>query len=184
MAVALGGLFAWRHKADERGTGTIVSAAVDAKNATYVIDGHAVMLKDGYAEEEAAPGSASKIVTKYFGEDLKIDLNGDGRMDDAFIVTQNVGGSGTFFYAVAALNTEKGYIGSDGYLLGDRVAPQMTTASQNPKQSQVAVFNYADRAAGEPMSAQPSVGKSVYLKLNTETMQWGIVQPNFEGEAR
>ena len=39
-------------------------------------------------------------------------------------------------------------------------------------------------APGEPMTAQPSVGKSVYLKLDPATMQFGIVEPNFEGESR
>lgn len=167
-------------------------AAADPKNATYLIEGERVTLENGIAESDAAPdstsspqaGSASKIVTKYFGNDLKIDLDGDGRIDDAFILTQERGGSGTFFYAVAALNTEAGYIGSDGYLLGDRIAPQATTPSQNPRHKYVVVFNYADRAPGEPMTARPSVGKSVYLKLSTTTMQWGIVESDFEGESR
>jgi hypothetical protein len=42
----------------------------------------------------------------------------------------------------------------------------------------------ADRAPNEPMTAQPHVGKSVYLKLDLETTQWGIVAPDFEGESR
>lgn len=162
----------------------VVSGAVDPKNATYMIEGQPVTLKNGVAETESAPGSASKIVTAYFGEDLTIDLDGDGRLDDAFILTQDTGGSGIFFYAVAALNTLDGYRGSDGYLLGDRIAPQATTPSPDPKQKAVVVFNFADRAADQPMTAQPSAGKSVYLKLNPQTMQWGIVIPNFEGESR
>jgi hypothetical protein len=124
------------------------------------------------------------ITTKYFGNEVNADLNGDGREDVAFILTQDGGGSGTFYYAVAALNTPEGYVGSDGYLLGDRVAPQATNMSQNPNQKYVVVFNYAERAPGEPMTARPSMGKSVYLKLDTQTMQWGIVVPNFEGESR
>lgn len=158
--------------------------ASDYKNATYMIEGNKVTLVDGTAMTPAAPGSSSMITTKYFGNEVKTDLNGDGKEDIAFIVTESTGGSGTFYYAVAALNTDNGYIGSDGYLLGDRVAPQATTISPNPKQKGVVVFNYADRAQGEPMSAQPSVGKSVYLKLDSGTMQWGIVQPDFEGESK
>lgn len=154
------------------------------KDATYIIDGKPVKLANGYAEEVTAPGSASKIITKYFGNEVKMDLNGDGREDVAFILTQTTGGSGTFFYAVAALSTEKGYVGSDGYLLGDRIAPQATTPSQNPRQKYVVVFNFADRAPGEPMTAQPSIGKSVYLKIDPTTVRWGIVVPNFEGETR
>lgn len=158
--------------------------AADYKNAEYVIEGKRVKLENGIAETEAAPGSASKIVTRYFGNELAMDLNGDGREDVAFVLTQERGGSGVFFYAVAALTTEEGYKGSDGYLLGDRIAPQSTNVSPNPRHEYVVVFNWAERASGEPMTAQPSVGKSVYLKLDPATIQWGIVVPDFEGESR
>lgn len=160
------------------------TTAADIKNAEYYIEGQQVKLVNGVNEMEAAPGSASKIITRYFGNELKTDLNGDGREDIAFILTQERGGSGVFFYGVGAINTEHGYVGTEAYLLGDRVAPQNTTVSPNAKQKQVIVFNYADRAPGEPMTAQPSVGKSVYLKLDPESLRWGIVEPNFEGESR
>jgi len=160
------------------------TGASDYKDAEFVIEGQRVTLENGVAETEAAPGSASKILTRYFGNELKTDLDGDGREDVAFILTQEQGGSGTFFYAVAALNTKSGYLGSDGYLLGDRIAPQNTNVSQNPRHKYVVVFNYADRAPGEPMTVQPSVGKSVYLKIDPASRQWGIVEPDFKGEAR
>lgn len=160
------------------------TATVDYKNAEFVIEWGRVKLENGMAETEAAPGSASKIITRYFGNEVKTDLDGDGREDIAFILTQERGGSGTFFYAVAALNTDRGYVGSDGYLLGDRIAPQGTIISPNSRHQYVVVFNYADRAQGEPMTTQPSVGKSVYLKLDPTAMQWGIVEPDFEGESR
>jgi len=161
-----------------------VEGVSDYKNATYVIEGQQIKLTDGVSEMEAAPGSASKTITKYFGNEVKMDLDGDGRQDVAFILTQSGSGSGTFYYAVAALNTRRGYIGSDGYLLGDRIAPQTTEVSPNPRHQYVVVFNYADRLPGESFAAQPSVGESVYLKLDPQTMQWGIVEPDFEGESR
>lgn len=138
--------------------------------AKYMIEGQSVQLNEGG--------------TRYFGNDLKTDLNGDGREDVVFLITQQTGGSGTFYYVVSALNTKDGYVGSDGYFLGDRIAPQTTEVSQNPKHKYVIVVNYAERKTGEPMTTQPSVGKSVYLKLDPTTMQWGIVEPNFEGESR
>lgn len=160
------------------------SGPADYKDAEYIIEGQRVQLVDGVAEVEAAPGSATKVVTRYFGNELVTDLDGDGRQDVAFILTQDRGGSGTFYYAVAALNTERGYLGSDGYLLGDRIAPQSTDPSPNPKHKYVVVFNYADRAPGEPMTASPSVGTSAYLKIDPQSRQWGIVMPDFEGESR
>lgn len=155
----------------------------DHKNATYMIEGNPVQLTDGYAQSESAAGASDQTITRYFGNELVTDLDGDGDDDIAFVLSQETGGSGIFYYAVAALNTEDGYVGSDGYLLGDRIAPQSTNVSQNPRHVNVVVFNYVERAPGEPMTAQPSVGASVYLKVDPTTMQWGIVEPDFEGES-
>ena len=154
------------------------------RNAEYVIEGQRVKLAEGLAEAESSPGSASRIVTRYFGNELKTDLNDDGREDVVFVLTQQRGGSGTFFYVVAAFNTEAGYLGSDGYLLGDRIAPQTTVVSRSPRHKNVIVVNYDGRRPDEPMTAQPSVGKTVYLKLDVETVRWGIVVPDFEGERK
>ena len=154
------------------------------RNAEYVIESQRIKLVDGLAETDPSPGSASRIITRYFGNELKTDLNGDGREDVVFLLTQQRGGSGTFFYAVAALRTAAGYLGSDGYPLGDRIAPQTTVVSRNPRHKHVIVVNYGDRRPDEPMTARPSVGKSVYLKLDAETVRWGIVVPDFEGESR
>ena len=154
------------------------------RDAEYVIEGQRIKLADGLAEADISPGSASRIVTRYFGNELKTDLNDDGREDVVFLLTQQRGGSGTFFYAVAALKTEAGYLGSDGYLLGDRIAPQTTVVSRNPRHKNVIVVNYAGRRPAEPMTAQPSIGKRVYLKLDADTVRWGVVVPDFEGESR
>lgn len=181
---AAGGLFyALRSRVSAPAPGESPIAGNDYKNIAYLIDGASVKLVNGASEVEAAPGSASKIITRYFGNEARTDLDGDGREDIAFLLTQNPGGSGTFFYVVAALNKETGWIGSDGFLLGDRIAPQTTEVSRNPNQKGVIVMNYADRRPGEPMTAQPSVGKSVWLKLDPATMQWGEVAQNFEGES-
>jgi hypothetical protein len=182
IIIFLIGLFAFSIFASREKQAAVYAA--DHTSAAYMIEGRRIQLKDGIAETEAAPGSAPKITTRYLGNELTTDLNNDGREDVVFLLTQQTGGSGTFYYAVAALKTEQGYLGSDGYLLGDRIAPQTTELSQNPRHKNVIVVNYADRAPNEPMTAQPHVGKSVYLKLNLETRQWGIVAPDFEGESR
>lgn len=165
------------------GENTPIVQVSDYKNIAYIIDGQSIKLIDGHYEMEAVSGSASKIVTQYFGNDFKTDLDGDGIEDIVFLVTQDRGGSGSFYYVVAAIKTTDGYVGSDGYLLGDRIAPQNIVVSQNPTHKNVIVVNYADRAEGEPMTMAPSVGKSAYLKLNPETMQWGVVAADFEGES-
>jgi hypothetical protein len=182
MAVAsIGGFYVLNSYMHEE---KLTTAAAGYKDAEYTIDGQRVKLEDGVAEPEAAPGSASKITTRYAGNELRTDLDGDGRQDVAFVLTQERGGSGTFFYAVAALNTERGYVGSDGYFLGDRISPQTLAASTNPRHRNVIVVNYAERAAGEPMTASPTVVKSAYLKLDPATKRWGVVEPDPAGEAR
>lgn len=160
-----------------------VRTSVDHKNSAYLIEGQRIQLESGVAETSLAPDSTSKNVTQYFGNELVTDLDGDGDDDITFILSHTTGGSGTFYYAVAALATENGYIGSDGYLLGDRIAPQSVELSQNPTHKYVVVFNYVDHALGEPMATQPSVGKSVYLKMVPETGQWAVVDATFTGES-
>ncbi|TYC62499.1 META domain-containing protein [Marinobacter sp. BW6] len=153
------------------------------KDAEYVIDGQRVRLHDGVAETASASESASKITTRHFGNEVTTDLDSDGRADVVFLLTQESGGSGTFFYVVAALNTGEGYLGSQGYLLGDRIAPQATELSQDPRHKNVIVVSFADRAPGEPMSAQPSIAKNVLLKLDPDSLSFGVVEQDFEGEA-
>jgi len=157
--------------------------AAGYKDATYIINATPVGLIKGVSEVEAAPGSASKIITRYFGNEARHDLDGDGREDVVFLLTQSTGGTGTFYYVVAALNTERGYVGSHAFFLGDRIAPQTTEISRNPNHVNVIVVNYADRAPGESFADRPSIGTSVWLKLDPATMQFGEVVNDFEGEA-
>ncbi len=151
----------------------------DYKSATYTVGGERITLKDGIAETEIAPGSASKTITRYFGNEIQKDLDGDGVEDVMFLITQEGGGTGTFFYAVAGIKTENGYEGSDAIFLGDRIAPQTTESGAGRS----VIVNFADRASGESFDVQPSVGKSVRVLLNPETMSLGEWVENFEGES-
>ena len=145
-------------------TGAAVAAGY--QNAAYVIDGKSILLVNGRAETPSVPGSASKVVTQFFGSETTGDLNADGKPDEAFIVTQTTGGSGTFYYVVAALKKGSGYVGTNAILLGDRVAPQSTEIRAEGR----IIANYADRKTGEPLSAQPSVAVSKYLTLEGEVL--------------
>lgn len=149
----------------------------DYKDAEYVIEGRTIKLAGGSSEIESEDGY--KIATAYFGNELRKDLDGDGREDVVFLATQNTGGTGTFFYVLAAINTGSGYRGSHGTFIGDRIAPQNTQSGEG----RIVVVNYADRASGEPFTAEPSVGKSLYLLFDSESMQFGEVVKDFEGEA-
>jgi hypothetical protein len=131
------------------------------KDSTYVIEGQPVTLVNGIFQSQAAPGSASQITTKYFGNNAFGKLNGDEVLDTAFLLTQDAGGSGIFYYIVAAIQTDAGYEGTNGLFLGDRIAPQ-TVEIRNGE----IVVNYADRAKGDSFDVKPSVGVSRYFKLD------------------
>lgn len=137
------------------------TTATGYKDIEYTIEGQNITLANGRAEVPAAPGSASKLVTNFFGNEATGDLNNDGKPDVAFLLTQSGGGSGTFYYVVVALKTAQGYRGTNAVLLGDRIAPQTTEIRDGRL-----IVNYADRKAGEPMTAQPSVGMSMHLKID------------------
>ena len=132
----------------------------DYKNVAYSIEGIPVTLVDGRAEEASAPDSASKTITQFFGNEAMGDLNGDGTPDVAFVLTQSAGGSGIFYYVVVAQKTGAGYQGTNAIFLGDRIAPQSTEIRGGQL-----IVNYVDRNPGEPMTTQPSVGVSKYVKL-------------------
>lgn len=151
-------------------------------DATYTINGEKITLKNGISEI-AIPDSSSKIITKFWGNQIEHDLDEDGSLDNIFILTQETGGSGVFYYVVAKLNTKEGSYGSDAVFIGDRIAPQNIIIDENNDRKNVIVVNYADRKENESFSVQPSVGKSMWLKLDTKTIQFGKVEQNFEGEA-
>jgi hypothetical protein len=159
VIVVVGGLGYWFYQSKTENIAT-KKITIDPKNCTYIVDGKNVTLKNGYSEEQIFPGSAPEIVTQYFGNEAVADFNGDGIEDTAFLLTQNSGGSGTFYYVVAALGSKDGCKGTNAVLLGDRIAPQ-TTEFNNGE----IIVNYADRKPNEPMTATPSMGVSKYLEV-------------------
>lgn len=131
---------------------------MNPKNSTYVIEGEEVTLVNGI-------GTTQGGEVKYFGNELRIDVDGDNKEDTAFLATVSGQGSGTFYYLVVALNKDGGYRGTNGILLGDRIAPQ-TTEFKNGE----IVINYADRKLEEPMTKKPSVGVSRYFKVANDIL--------------
>ncbi|MFA6608304.1 MAG: META domain-containing protein [Candidatus Paceibacterota bacterium] len=152
--------------------------SLDVKNVSYVIDGQEFKLVDGIATKEIAPNSASKQTVRMFGEPVYGDLNADGINDAAVMLTSDSDGSGTFFYAVLAIANGNTYKATNALILGDRIAPQTVEIRDGR-----AVYNYAERKSTEPMTARPSIGKSLWIHYNPATGQIGEWVKDFEGEA-
>ena len=78
-------------------------------------------LQDGLYEEEAAPGSASKVTVRMTDKVAVGDLNGDGKDDAAVVLASSGGGSGTFIELVAVVDQDGKLYPVDSVSLGDRV---------------------------------------------------------------
>lgn len=149
----------------------------DYKNGWYLISGQWVHLENGVSKVPIENSSAT-ITTQYFGNEVHADFDGDGDEDVAFILTQDGGGSGIFFYLVGALKEPQGYRGTNAVLIGDRIAPQTTEFRDG-----TVIVNYADRELGEAFAVAPHIGKSLYLKYDSVSNSFGEVVQNFEGES-
>jgi hypothetical protein len=136
---------------------------LDPQNGTYIIEGQSVTLVHGNATQEIVPGSASKTITKYFGNEAIGDINGNGTNDVAFLLTQETGGSGTFYYLAVLLDNNTG---TNAILLGDRIAPESTEIKDGK-----IIVNYADRKPEDPMTVSPFIGISRYFLVNNTTLQ-------------
>lgn len=136
----------------------------DVLNMPYVVGGGTFTLQNGKAEKAYSSDSVTKNTLSIFGEPLYADLDNDGDEDAALWLVNNSGGSGTFYYAVLVINNGNTSFTTNALLLGDRIAPQTLELDNGH-----ALFNYAERKVGEPMTAQPSMGKSFWINYNLQT---------------
>jgi len=150
-------------------------SAAGPLNTTYEIGAESVALVNGRAETATAPGSASRMETRVFGQPVCGDLDGDGDEDAALLLLQDFGASGTFYYVAAARKVSGAYAGTNAVLLGDRIAPQNVAITNG-----VVVANYAVRGSQEPMTARPSLHVSKYLTLEKEVLV--EIEPVGKGE--
>lgn len=127
-------------------------APPDPNSATFVIERDRITLAAGRAEREAAPGSATKIVTALAEQRATGDVDGDGRPDSVVLLVHQPGGSGTFFYVALLLNTGGGASTTPAVLLGDRIKPTAVRIDGS-----TIVVEFLDRLQGQPLSAAPAV---------------------------
>jgi hypothetical protein len=128
------------------------------ENAMYMIGSNPIALVNGTAEHAIIPSSAAKIKTAIFGRPVYGDISGDGKDDAVMFLSQDTGGSGIFYYAVAAVKIGGQYAGLNAVFLGDRIAPQNINVFKG-----VANVNYAARSDRQPFTTPPSIGTTKYL---------------------
>jgi hypothetical protein len=141
---------------------------IDALNTSYLIDGRPITLTNGVSEIEIVPGAASKTRTVAWGQPVTGDLNGDGVEDAVLIVSQNSGGSGTFYYVVVALRDRASgaMTGTNGVLLGDRIVPKNLFITGG-----TIMAMYDDRERDDPMSTTPYIGITKALAVEGSVLK-------------
>ena len=131
--------------------GNIIPVGTSTMDFSFTIDNTLITLTDGISEIDIVPGAAAKETTKYFGGELVIDLNNDGVNDRVLLITQESGGSGTFFYLVGVLIIDEKYYGTNAIFIGDRISPQKVYI--NPDNHKEIVLSYGDRTIDDsPMN--------------------------------
>lgn len=119
-------------------------------NLKYKIDDQEITLINGKSEN-----------TEVFGQPIEGDLNNDGINDVISLIYQQTSGTGTFFYVVGAVGSKNGFVSTkNSIFLGDRIAPQNIRVING-----IAQVNYAIRKDNDPMTEQPSMGVTKYLKI-------------------
>jgi len=148
-----------------------MEATTFGRNASFTVNGTLVTLVNGVSSAVVENSSAS-TTTRYLGSEAEGDLNGDGLEDLAFWVTQESGGSGTFYYVVVALKSAGGYTATNAFRIGDRIAPQSMEIRSEARELHV---NFADRKRGEPMTTPPSEAKVLLLKVTSDGVLAGLM---------
>lgn len=65
-----------------------------------------------------------KIVKQYFGNEVRGDLNADGREDVAFIITRKDDDRGILYYLTSAISSTTGNFGTNLVFLGNNTEPR------------------------------------------------------------
>jgi hypothetical protein len=140
---------------EERGRQTESRQGIDPLNHAYLIEKEKVTLHHGHAREPIS-GTTAVIITEVIHRPVYADLTGDSIEEAVSIVLQYTGGSGTFYYLVAA--------GSDGliesYFLGDRINITSVKIVKG-----LITVEYLDRRETQPMATKPTIRARMDFKL-------------------
>lgn len=130
----------------------------DPSNATFLIGGEKVTLKDGRSSRQFSPESAVTLETMLTDIIEYGDINNDSKNDTVAIIMQSGGGSGMFVYVVSYVSGNVDYEGSNAVLVGDRISPEELSIRNG-----VIYVTYLDRNEEEAFAAEPTVRTEIEL---------------------
>ena len=144
--------------------GDVVSdrkSSPEISDLTITIGTQEFAMSDGVAVIPPSQGSATANTLRLIGVPVLGDSDDDGNPDAALLVQHDPGGSGTFYYAVVAINDGGSYRASNALLLGDRIEPRAVEFADGRF-----VYTYAERKPGDSMSERGTVEKSVTVTVD------------------
>ena len=149
--------------------GDVVSdrkSSPEISDLTITIDTQEFAMSDGVAVIPPSQGSETANTLRLIGAPVMGDSDvgdsdSDGNPDAALLVQHDPGGSGTFYYAVVAINDGGSYRASNALLLGDRIEPRAVEFADGRF-----VYTYAERKPGDSMSERGTVEKSVTVTVD------------------
>ena len=146
---------------DSQAEQSSAQAPADPANAGYYIDGIVYTLVNGELEQAIED---STTVNKFKLLDLKAagDINKDGTDDVAVVVTNDAGGSGTFYYLAIFTSGSSPVIENTSYL-GDRIVVKDITFTNNQFQ-----VKYLDRDSEADMASDPTIEITGIAEMDAE----------------
>lgn len=159
-AVALAG-FIWFNSANQSGVRGDSGLSTGVKSLVVTIGDRTFRMSNGFAAQQSVSGSPAQNTIRVVGEPASGDVNRDGHRDAALLIENAPGGSGRFYYVVLAVNENGSYRATNALLMGDRIAP-LTVDFLDGR----FVYNYLGHEPGEPMTARPTVVKSLWVQFD------------------
>lgn len=130
------------------------------ESATFSINGKSITLYEGIATS-SIPRLDLVFTTRYVGHEAVGDLNGDGRADKAFVVSQSTGKSGVFYYVIAAIKKGDSYKTTNAYYIGDRIMLQNLSIEDGELDA-----DFLHKKPSDPADAQPSVPATFVMHVS------------------
>lgn len=142
---------------------------IDYKDAIYRIGTQDVTLLGGQHTAPAAPDSAAQDVTRVIEPPEHAGGKLGGRPAVAVFLSEEGGGSGTFYYAAVVFADGRGTT----FRIGDRIQPVSIAINGDDL-----VVSYLDRKPDEPMVVPPTVPRERHFAyMNEQIVERPAAQP-------